>query len=94
MSSIKMTALRQHHFGTAVRAAGEEYEATADESAILIALGWAEKAKAAKAAKEEGPPPAPAPAKKDLKAGAPATDQATGQADKAAYRTKDMKARD
>lgn len=94
MSSIKMTALRQHHFGTAVRAAGDEYEATADESAILIQLGWAQKAKAATPAKEEAPPPAPAPAKKDLKAGAPEADKATGQADKAAYRTKDMKAKD
>lgn len=43
MSSIKMTALRKHPFGTGEREAGEEYEATPDESAILIALGWAKK---------------------------------------------------
>lgn len=50
MSSIKMVALRKHPFGTGEREAGEEYEATADESAILTALGWA-KASPVKAAK-------------------------------------------
>lgn len=44
MSSIKMVAVRKHPFGTGEREAGEEYEASADESAVLIALGWAKKA--------------------------------------------------
>ena len=55
MSPIKMVALRKHPFGTGEREAGEEYDATADESAILIALGWAKKADF----RAEKPAPAP-----------------------------------
>ena len=57
MSSIKMVALRKHPFGTGEREAGDEYQATPDESAILIALGWAKKV----SPKAEKPSPAPAP---------------------------------
>lgn len=57
MTTIKMKALSNHPFGTGVRETGEEYDATEQESAVLIALGWSEKAKekAHKAEHDEKP---------------------------------------
>lgn len=99
MSSIKMIALRKHPFGTGERAAGEEYEATADESAILIALGWAKKSlcKEELASEEAGSAAAPAqlkpvdePSKKNEKAKSAEKDQSAQT--KRTYQRRDMKA--
>lgn len=93
MSSIKMVARRKHPFGTGEREAGEEYEATSDESAILIALGWAKKAKAEKV---EPAPVDPAPkaeiAPKVMKA--EAQEKPTQPAAKRTYQRRDMRAKD
>lgn len=86
MSSIKMVALRKHPFGTGEREAGEEYEATPNESAILIALKWAEKAKEKPAKVEK----APVVETKVLKAEAKAE---TAPA-KGTYQRRDLKAKD
>lgn len=88
MSSIKMVALRKHPFGTGEREAGEEYTATADEAAILIALKWAKKApepKPQEPAKAEAVPAAKAATGKALEADA--TDA------KRTYERRDMKAK-
>lgn len=87
MNSIKMTALRKHPFGTGNREAGEEYEATPDESAILIALGWAEKVEVEKAEA----PPAPVEQQPEAIAGKePVAEPETG---KRSYQRRDMKAK-
>lgn len=95
MSSIKMVALRKHPFGTGVREAGEEYDATADESAILIALGWANKAKAEKTTPAPAPD-APAPkaeiAQKVMKAAE--QENPAQPAAKRTYQRRDMRAKD
>ncbi|MDQ0035923.1 putative membrane protein [Variovorax boronicumulans] len=98
MSSIKMVALRKHPFGTGEREAGEEYEATADESAILIALGWAKKA-APKVEKPAAAPSAPAPQAqppaKVEKVVKPAKEEAAPpDASKRTYQRRDLKAKD
>ena len=87
MSSIKMVALRKHPFGTGDREAGEEYEATADESAILIALKWAKKA-----AVRVEKPVAPVEVKA-LKAETGAKGK-TDTTDKRIYQRRDLKAKD
>lgn len=84
MSSIKMVALRKHPFGTGERDAGEEYEATPDESAILIALGWGKKAP--EKAAEKAPD---APAAIDNKAL-----DAEASENKRTYKRRDLKAKD
>lgn len=88
MSSIKMVALRKHPFGTGERDVGEEYEATPDESAILIALGWGKKAavKAPEKAPEKFEKVEPEVAKKALAANA--------DDKKRTYQRRDMKAKD
>lgn len=95
MSSIKMVALRKHPFGTGEREAGEEYDATAEESAILIALGWAKKAKAEKPTPEPTPA-APAPkadiAQKVMKA--EEREKPAQPAAKRTYQRRDMRAKD
>lgn len=95
MSSIKMVALRKHPFGTGEREVGEEYEATADESAILIALGWAKKAKAEKPTPEPASV-APAPkseiAHKVMKA--EEQEKPALPAAKRTYQRRDMRAKD
>lgn len=99
MSSIKMVALIKHPFGTGERDAGEEYEATTDEAATLIALGWAEKAPENKAANTHAPAPAPAPEREEKQekaheaaAGKKSLDS-TADDKKRGYQRRDMKAK-
>lgn len=89
MSSIKMVALRNHPFGTGVREAGEEYTATADEAAILIALKWAKKAPEPKP-KEPAETEAPAKTANPAEQKALAADAAET---KRTYERRDMKAK-
>lgn len=86
MSSIKMVALRKHPFGTGERDVGEEYEATPNESAILIALKWAEKAKDKPAKVEKTPVVETKVLKAETK------DEATPS--KGTYQRRDLKAKD
>lgn len=92
MSSIKMTALRKHPFGTGEREMGEEYEATPDESAILIALGWAKKTPAKAAEKPlEKLEKLPAEKKPEV---VKKVVEAEASDKKRAYQRRDMKAKD
>lgn len=95
MSSIKMVALRKHPFGTGEREAGEEYDATSDESAILIALGWAKKSKADKPVPAPAPA-APAPKSEGVQKVMKAEEQETPAqpAAKRTYQRRDMRAKD
>ncbi len=85
MTDITMKALRNHPFGTGIRQAGEEYDATASEAKVLEALGWAQRADAPK--KAEAAKPAPAVTKAANPPARKAAKKAQG------YRTRDMKAR-
>lgn len=85
MNSIKMVALRKHPFGTGEREEGEEYFATPDESAILIALKWAALATESKAEKKVEVEPAAVIDNKAM------TTKPTK--DKGNYQRRDMKAK-
>jgi hypothetical protein len=85
MSSVKMVALRKHPFGIGEREEGEEYEATADEAAILTALKWAKEAAAA-------PAPTTVPTAAVAKVEKVTVADAVGK--KRAYQRRDMKAKD
>ena len=92
MSQIKMVALRRHPFGVGTRDVGEEYEASAQEAAILKGLGWAREAVKVEPIKVESPKAAREDAQLSDKAlvAEPAVKEAT----KRTYRTRVMKAKD
>jgi hypothetical protein len=94
MSSVKMVALRKHPFGTGEREEGEEYEATADEAAILTALKWAKKApqRETEVSVAAEPAPTPEPTAEVAKVEKVQVSDAGGK--KRAYQRRDMKAKD